>query len=84
MSTPTDDAQSVADVKRALLRDIDAGKAWEDGRGRIWLELGEVGFEVTGAALPLARAGLAERCEAESWWRLTDAGRAYLEAGTGD
>lgn len=83
-----DDAQSVEDVKRALLRDIDAGKVREDGGYVPFLDLGPGGrADVAPAAWRLhadglAKPGLSADEEGLSTWRLTDAGRAYLEAGT--
>ena len=71
--------QSVEAVKRALLRDIDAGKVYETRAGDVLLDLGEDGdADVTEGAWPLYRDDLVIRR-----LELTGAGRAYLKAVDG-
>jgi hypothetical protein len=72
--------RSVEDVKRALLRDIDAGGVVED-HYQAWL-ICDDGSEanVNSGVWSLHVAGLC-RLTGDTF-ELTDAGRAYLEAGT--
>jgi hypothetical protein len=75
-------------ARLALLRDVDDGKVADDADATPMLDLGADGFaRVADAIWTMKRAGWVElppgtdEPDEPGTWRLTDAGRAVLEAG---